>query len=241
MVTKKRRRARKKDKLSTPTSDQAVHAEEVPATFQGKDTPSSLLGESMLSQLRSRLDPIYNPPPQASTLPPPRLPPLGQSTDEQPVPSTGTAEGQDEQSATAVEHNQLSQGSSVRTSQKRPRRRKREKMDEAQVGLDQHTDVNQGEVTAEQTGDELRTTSRDALISGNPLESERRKRKRRQRERTGRVLEASGGGSVPNPVDGNVSVEGEQAVDSSVDGVVPQTQPTEGNSNVYCVCLLQKP
>ena len=55
------------------------------------------------------------------------------------------------------------------------------------------------------------------------------------RERNGRkdilgeFLLASDDGSVPNPGDGHVSVQGKQVVDSSVDGVALHTQRTEGS------------
>ena len=219
VVAKKRKRAKKKDRPTTATPDQTVPSEGA-ATTQGEGTPTSLLGESVLSQLRARLDPIYNPPPQDSALPPLRLPPLGQTTDGQPVPTSSVTERDD--TGTTVERNPHQSslvGSEEENPRKRSRRRVKQKQNEAELASNQHTDHSQAGATSEQVVDEeneLKTTSKDELLAG----SERRKRrKRRQRERTGKVVEASvDGEDVPDTGDRDVSVAaGEQVVDSNVE------------------------
>ena len=226
VVAKKRKRAKKKDRPTTGTPDQTVPSEGA-TTTQGEETPTSLLGESVLSQLRARLDPIYNPPPQDSALPPLRLPPLGQTTDGQPVPSSSVA-GRDD-TGTAVErdpHQSSLVGSEEENPRKRSRRRVKQKRNEAELASNQQADHSQAGATSElqvvDEEDELKTTSKDELLAG----SERRKRrKRRQRERTGEVVEASiVGEDVPDTGDRDVSLAaGEQVVDSNVDATTQLT------------------
>ena len=144
-------------------------------------TPA-LLGESMLSQLRSRLDPIYNPPPSSSSLPPARLPPLESSTSEQPHISSLSVEEreagiEDNGSERASEHSVESQKGA----------RRRTKLNRERTSQDQSPPVHE-EVTREQVSEqpeegELKSISRESLIDNNLTGSDRKKRKRKTRSK----------------------------------------------------------
>ena len=217
-MTKKRKRTKKKDRPSSTTEDQDV----APPTTQ--DTPS-LIGESMLSQLRSRLDPLYNPPPQISPLSaiPARLPPLEQSTSlDPPAASPSIEEGGNEQVG-------AEEGSSVRKhlgkSRKESRRRPKQRKDPTQMSSNpRKSELVPDKLTAnavERVGEqqeELRSTSKDSLIAGSRTDNERKKRKRRDKERPDKIRDHDVSVDIP---DGPENVLGEQNVDSSYGDSLP--------------------
>ena len=181
----------------------------------------SLMGESMLSQLRSRLDPIYNPPPppQSSSLPPVRLPPLGHPTSESPVPSP-TEERDNKQAS--VEDDKVVPGHSGKSGRGSRRRTKQRRADDAQLASPKQPDPEDGvqnELTREQAStqhDELKSTSRDALITGTPGSSERKKhKKRRDKDKARRTPEHDAHGDTQGAVENASEVTGEQTLDAS--------------------------
>ena len=217
-MTKKRKRAKKKDQPSTTTEDQDV----APPTTQGTPT---LLGESMLSQLRSRLDPLYNPPSQTSPLGalPARLPPLEHSTSHEP---TATSPSVGERGNEQVE---VGEGSSVHKQLGKPRkesrRRTKQRKDPTQMSSNPHeSELVQDKLTTkavEQVGEqqeELRSTSKDALIAGSHIDSERKKRKRRVKERPGRVGDHDISVDTPDAAE---NVSGEQNLDANFGDSLP--------------------
>ena len=217
-MTKKRKRTKKKDRPSTTTENQ----DGAPPTTQGTPT---LIGESMLSQLRSRLDPLYNPPPQTSPLTAlqARLPPLEHSTSREPPAASPGIEERGNEKVDSEEGSSVCKHSGK--PRKESRRRAKQRKDPTQISSNPHkSELVQDELTtnaAERVGEqqeELRSTSKDVLIVGSRTSSERKKRKRRDKERPDRSGDHDV--SVDTP-DGTENVSGEQNVDGSFGDSLP--------------------
>ena len=237
VVAKKRKRTKKKDKPYTAAEEQTIPPDTATET-QGTPT---LLGESMLSRLRSRLDPLYNaspppPPSEGSTLPPARLPPLEHLPHRGPPLPSVTADKRGNEHANIEESTSVLEGGHTDRSRKGSHRRTRQRKNDTQRASPQQPSDTQNEVnTSEQVAiqeEELKSTSRDALIAGTTGGSERKKRRRRDRERARR---RSVGEDTPDTGE-EVTAEamGERVLDSNGDDEAPP--PTsEGTYNNLCV------
>ena len=224
MAAKKRKRAKKKDKPPATAEDQTIPTDTTTAT---QDTPT-LLGESMLNRLRSRLDPLYNaspppPPPPSSesaSLPTVRPPPLKHPKRGPPLPSLSTEDRGSEQ-ASVQEDASVREGDLTESgaSQKGSRRRtKQRKNDTQRASPGQSSDLQDGATASEDVGEQqekLKSTSRDALIAGG---SERKKRRRRERERSRRTSGSGVGEDTPDTgEEGTGDVTGSRGLDSNID------------------------
>lgn len=231
MVAKKRKRAKKKDKPPITSEDQTIPTD-VTTTIQ--DTPATLLGESMLNQLRSRLDPLYNASPplptssESASLPPMRLPPLEHSKRGPPVLSLSTEERGGEQASTDQEDTSVREGEPAEggTSQKGScRKTKRRKSDTQRASPRQPSDIHDGATTSEDVSEqqeELKSTSREVLIAGATGGSERKKRRRREGERSRRTSGRTVGEDTPDAGE-EVTTEltDSRGLDSNIDSGSP--------------------
>ena len=238
IVAKKRKRAKKKDKSPTTVEDQTVTATDTATATQGSTT---LLGESMLSRLRSRLDPLYNtspapppPPSESSSLPLMRLPPLRGP----PLPTATEDRGSERANVredTSVRDGDHTEGStSQRGSRRRTKRRKKDTQEASQSPGQPSGSQDGGEGVISEQQEELKSTSREALIAGATGGSERKKRRRRERERerSRRTSGRSAGEDTPDPGEEvTAEVTGEAGLDD--DGAPPPDN--EGIVKHVCV------
>ena len=254
-MAKKRKRVKKKDKAfpTRPTEEDQTLA--TTATATATEGSPSLLGESMLSRLRTRLDPLYNtsspppPPTESSPLPPVRLPPLEYPTSSPRLPTATEGRGSERAGVhedTSVREVDTTEGSaSQRGSHRRKRRRKNNNdTQEASQSPRQPSGSQEGaaaaseDVTSEQQK-ELKLTSREALIAGATDGSERKKRRRRERERE-RSRRTSGRSVGENAPDAGeeitAKVTGEGLDSNFDDGVPPPTNEGIIKHYVY-VCM----
>ena len=221
-VAKKRKHTRKKDRPSTTTEDENT----APTSSEG----ASVLDEQTLIQLRSRLDPIYNPPPQGSSVPPVRLPPLGHPESEAPSISSPTVEDRGSEEASR----------SVSKSRKGPRRRTRQNRDRERA-TPERPGLNEEELTPQEHDGEqhvdLKSTSNDALIVVEPPPSSERKKRRREgsKEKSRRrvaELDESRDEREASVEESQLRRDG--VVDSSVDGGLP---PPQSEGMYYCTYM----
>ena len=200
----------------------------------------------MLSRLRSRLDPLYNaspppPPSESSSLPPMRLPPLEHSTRGPPLPTEDRGSEQASvQGDTSVQEGDHTDGStSQKGSRRRTRRRKNDTQEASQSpGQPSGTQdvATTGEDVMSSQQEELKSTSREALIAGATGGSERKKRRRRERERSRRTSGHSFNEDTPD-AGGEITAEvmGGGGLDSNVDDAPPQSN--EGIIKQVCMCV----
>ena len=243
-MAKKRKRAKKKGKPPATTEEQTVATTDTVTATQGSPT---LLGESMLSRLRSRLDPLYNtsplpPPSESSPLPPMRLehltrgPPL-------PTEDRGSEQARTVQEDTSVREGDHTEGS---TSQKGSHRRTRWRKNDTQEAFEspgKPSDTQDGAAASEdvrsQQQEELKSTSREALVAGATGGNERKKRRRRERERSRRTSGCSIGENTPDTGEEITAEVTGGSLDSNVDdGVPPPANRGITLDMIICVHML---